>query len=73
MTYLGHVVSESDISYDPAKIEAVENWPTTPVNESEVGSILGLIGYYRKFVVNFSTWANCNHIQETPVTLKKKS
>ena len=57
MTYLGHVVSESGISCYPAKIEAVENWPT-PVNKSEVRSILGLIGYYRKFIVNFSARAS---------------
>ena len=57
VTYLGHVVSESGISCDPAKIEAVENWPT-PANKSEVRSILGLIGYYRKFIVNFSAHAS---------------
>ena len=57
VTFLGQVVSESGISCDPAKIEAVENWPT-PVNKSEVRSILGLIGYYRKFIVNFSARAS---------------
>ena len=57
VTYLGHVVSEEGISCDPTKVEVVKNWPT-PTNKSEVRSILGLIGYYRKFIVDFSARAS---------------
>ena len=57
VTYLGHVVSDGGISCDPAKIEAIKNWPT-PENKSEVRSILGLMGYYRKFIDNFSERAS---------------
>ncbi|XP_070010061.1 uncharacterized protein [Nicotiana sylvestris] len=53
----GHVVSREGINVDPQKITAVKNWPkpTTPI---EIRSFLGLDGYYKKFVVGFSTLAS---------------
>ncbi|GJX41466.1 putative nucleotidyltransferase, ribonuclease H [Tanacetum coccineum] len=51
--FLGHVVNQNGIHVDPGKIEAVKNWeaPTSPIG---VCSFLGLAGYYRRFIANFS-------------------
>ena len=51
--YLGHVVSSRGVSTDPAKIIAVKNAPS-PTNLTELRSWISLLGYYRRFIRNFS-------------------
>ena len=41
VVFLGHVISEAEISGDPSKVEVVVNW-ARPTNVSKVRSFLGL-------------------------------
>ncbi|WVZ89389.1 hypothetical protein U9M48_035804 [Paspalum notatum var. saurae] len=49
----GHIVSKGGIAVDPRKVSAVVNWeiPRTP---REIRGFLGLAGYYRRYIENFS-------------------
>ena len=53
MVFLGHVISKDGIQVDPKKVEAVIDWPRS-TTVTEVRSFLGLAGYYRRFVKDFS-------------------
>ncbi|GKV25054.1 hypothetical protein SLEP1_g34559 [Rubroshorea leprosula] len=53
VAFLGHVVTKDGISVGPQKIEAVVNWKK-PNSVVEIQCFLGLAGYYRRFVGDFS-------------------
>jgi hypothetical protein len=56
VAYLGHVISEAGVAMDPAKVQAVQDWPV-PRSARAVRAFLGLARYYRKFVHNYGTIA----------------
>lgn len=56
VTYLGHVINEAGVRPDPKKIIAVKNFPR-PRNVKNIKQFLGLAGYYRRFLNNFSKTA----------------
>ena len=51
--FLGHVVSNLGVSMDPEKVEAVMSWER-PKSVFQICSFLGLAGYYRRFIEDFS-------------------
>jgi hypothetical protein len=51
--FLGHVICLEGIYVDPSKVQDVLDWkPPTTVHQ--VHSFLRLVGYYRRFILNFS-------------------
>ena len=53
---LGHMVSASGMSIDPEKVEVVMSWER-PESIFEIRSFLGLVGYYKRFIKDFSRLA----------------
>ena len=51
--FLGHVVSEKGLSVNPDKIEVVNNWKR-PETMIEIRNFLGLAGYSRRIIKDFS-------------------
>ena len=75
INYSEHVVSKEGFSTDLEKIKAVTEWPQ-PTTVTEVGSFLGFVSYYRRFIPNFSKVAKTfnkllQNLEGTPSQKKK--
>jgi len=53
VNYLGHVISAEGITPDPNKVKAIQEM-VLPSFVCDIRSILGMSGYYRKFVPNYA-------------------
>jgi hypothetical protein len=51
--YLGMLIQENHVSMDPAKVQAVTDWPI-PRNLKEVRGFLGFANFYRRFIEGFA-------------------
>ena len=51
--FLRHMVSSGGIIVDPSEVKAVTSWER-PITVTEIKSVLGLIGYYKRFIKGFS-------------------
>ena len=50
---MGHVLTPDGISIDPSKMQDVLNWKS-PKSMHQIRQFLGLAGYYRRFILDFS-------------------
>jgi hypothetical protein len=51
--FLGHTISKDSISVDPSKVQEVMDWKP-PKLVHQIRSFMGLAGYYRRFIPDFS-------------------
>ncbi|TWW62587.1 Retrovirus-related Pol polyprotein from transposon 17.6 [Takifugu flavidus] len=51
--YLGYIVEEGRVRADPAKIQAVVEWPR-PTDRTQLRRFLGFAGFIRRFIKGFS-------------------
>jgi hypothetical protein len=63
--FLGHTISQDGIAVDPEKVQEVMDWKP-PTTVRQIQSFLGLAGYYRRFILDFS------RIAKTRTELLKK-
>uniref|UniRef100_A0A8R1I900 RNA-directed DNA polymerase n=1 Tax=Caenorhabditis japonica TaxID=281687 RepID=A0A8R1I900_CAEJA len=63
--YLGHRITPDGVKTEEAKVEKMRKF-SRPTNSKELQSFLGLVGYYRKFILNFAQTASAL----TPLTSK---
>jgi hypothetical protein len=52
--YLGHIITATGVAMDTSKVSAVQAWPQ-PRSTRGLRGILGLAGYYRRFIRNYGT------------------
>lgn len=53
LKYLGHVIDEEGIAMDKSRLDAIENYPQ-PTCVKDIQRLMGLAGWYRRFIQNFS-------------------
>ena len=58
--YLGHLITPNGISPNPARIQAVQDFPV-PTSVKEVRQFVGLASYYRRFIAGFAKIAEPLH------------
>lgn len=54
LSYLGYVIDENGVHPDPEKTSAVHSY-SVPKSVKDVRRLVGLAGWYRRFIPNFST------------------
>nr|GEV65398.1 hypothetical protein CTI12_AA187700 [Tanacetum cinerariifolium] len=55
--FLGHKIKDGGLMMDGAKIKAIQDWEP-PTKVTELRSFLGLVNYYRRFIMGYSAIAS---------------
>lgn len=53
VSFLGYIIERGNLKADPAKVDAVLNWPV-PVNRKQLQSFLGFANFFRRFIRDYS-------------------
>jgi hypothetical protein len=51
--FFGHVLSAKGVAVDPGKVKDILDWKP-PISMHQVCQFLGMVGYYRRFIPDFS-------------------
>lgn len=54
LRYLGYLINKDGVSPDPEKLQGINSFPT-PKSITETRRLLGMAGWYRRFIPNFAT------------------
>ena len=69
---LGHMISDSGVEMEKAKLEKVKNYPKPSIIKG-VRAFLGLCNYYRRFVKGFANIAKpLNELMKKDTKLERK-
>ncbi len=57
VTFLGHIISADGVKPNPEKVKSIVDFPS-PKNADEIKVVLGMFGYYRKYIKNYGDVAH---------------
>ncbi|XP_014187160.1 uncharacterized mitochondrial protein AtMg00860, partial [Haplochromis burtoni] len=53
VAFVGYIITRGDLKPDPAKVQAVLDWPKPP-DRRQLQRLLGFANFYRRFIRDFS-------------------